>query len=72
MSDRITITPLKDGPDQVSGPVTVLETKPAMLSKRQTLFSFAAAGTVLTSPSATEHTSAKAGPASSYVFSNLE
>jgi len=25
MSDRVTITPLKDGPDQVTGPVTVLD-----------------------------------------------
>ncbi len=38
MSDRITITPLKDGPDQVSGPVTVLDEAGNVVKEADTVF----------------------------------
>ncbi len=38
MSDRITITPLKDGPNQVSGSVTVLDEAGNDVKETDTVF----------------------------------
>lgn len=38
MSDRVTITPLKDGPDQVTGPVTILDEEGNILKETESAF----------------------------------
>ena len=38
MSDRVTITPLKDGPDQITGSVTVLDEDGNILKEAESVF----------------------------------
>jgi len=38
MSDRVTMTPLKDGPNQITGPVTVLDEDGNVLKEADSVF----------------------------------